>query len=48
MKETGRTEPGLEGRDERDADNSSCNIDEESEGKGRVAVEAAQTAWCYK
>lgn len=26
----------------------SCNIDEESECKGRVAVEAAQTACCYK
>ncbi|KAK9516615.1 hypothetical protein VZT92_024535 [Zoarces viviparus] len=48
MKETGRIEPGAAGRDERDADNTSCNIDEEAEGKGRVVVEAAWTAWCYK
>lgn len=28
MKETGQIKPGVEGRDERDADNTSCNIDE--------------------
>lgn len=48
MKETGWIKPGVEGRDEKDADNTSCNIDEETEGKGRVVVKAAQTAWCYK
>lgn len=41
MKELGQIKPGVEGRDERDADNSSCNIDEETEGKRRVVVEAA-------
>lgn len=44
MKETGRIKPGVEGRDERDADNTSCNIDEETEGKGRAVFEAAQAA----
>lgn len=48
MKETGRIKPGVEGRDERDADNTSCNIYEETEGKGKVVVEAAHKAWCYK
>lgn len=33
MKEMGRIKPEVEGRDERDADNTSCNIDEETEGK---------------
>lgn len=41
MKETGWIEPGVEGRDERDADNTSCNIDEASKGKGRVVVKVA-------
>lgn len=31
--------PGVEGRDERDPDNTSCNIDEEADGKGRALVE---------
>ena len=36
MKETGWIKPGVEGRDERDADNTcTCNIDEETEGKRR-------------
>jgi len=48
MKERGRIEPGAGGRDERDADNTSCNINEEAEGYGRVVAEAAQAAWCYK
>lgn len=42
MKERGPIEPGLEGRDERDAHN--INIDEEAEGRGRV-VEAAGTGY---
>lgn len=41
MKETGRINPGVEGRDERDADNTSCNIDEETKGKVRVVAEAS-------
>lgn len=44
MKETGQIKPGVESRDERDADNTSCNIDEQTEGKRRVVVEAALTA----
>lgn len=38
----------VKGRDERDADNASWNIDEETEGRRRVVVEAAYTAWYYK
>lgn len=41
MKKTRHVKPGVEGRDERDPDNSSCNIDEEAVGKGRVVVEDA-------
>ncbi|KAI3371267.1 hypothetical protein L3Q82_023885 [Scortum barcoo] len=44
MKEIWQIKPGVEGRDERDADNASCNIDEETEGKGRAVVKATQTA----
>lgn len=38
MKETRRVKPGVEGRDERDPDNTLCNIDEEAEGEGRVVM----------
>lgn len=42
MKETGPIKPEVEGRDERDADNTSCNIYEETEGiVEREVVEAA-------
>lgn len=39
MKEEEWIKPGVEGRDERDADNTSCNIDEGTFGKGGVVVE---------
>lgn len=38
----------VEGRDERDADNTLCNIDEEAEGKRREAVEAASTSDLFR
>lgn len=37
----------VEGRDERDADNTSWNIDEKTEGRRRVVVEGAYTAWYF-
>lgn len=38
MKEKGWIQAEVEDRDERDADNTSCNIDEETFGKGGVGV----------
>lgn len=46
-KRQGLYDLGWDGRDERDRDNTSCNIDEESKGTVRAAVEATASAWWH-